>query len=170
MQKIPDIICKQVSNDSIMMNSNARGISTDNVVKLETSKVIKADNIVLTGNSNKLIGCKPINYNAVTNLYFSSENFPENGNYIHLFPKDDIINNIAFLSAISSNYSSSSRCLISISLFGIHIDNESLRKNIDYVVKRAIVIKINNVAAESIVGLICSLIPENICHGIVRCL
>ena len=92
--------------------------------------MIKADNIVLTGNSNKLIGCKPINYNAVTNLYFSSENFPENGNYIHLFPKDDIINNIAFLSAISSNYSSSSNCLISVSIVGIHIDNGSLRKNI----------------------------------------
>jgi len=130
MQKIPDIICRRVSNDSIMMNSNVKGISNNNVVELENSKVINADNIVLTGNSNKLIGCTPINYNAVTNLYFSSENFPENGNYIHLFPKDDIINNIAFLSSISSNYSSSSNCLISVSIFGIHIDNESLRKNI----------------------------------------
>ena len=130
MQKIPDIICKQVSDDSIMMNSNVMRISTNNVVELENSKVIKADNIILTGNSNKLVGCNPINYNAVTNLYFSSENFPENGNYIHLFPKDDIINNIAFLSSISSNYSSSSSCLISVSIFGVHIDNESLRKNI----------------------------------------
>ena len=32
------------------------------------------------------------------------------------------------------------------------------------------VISINNVAAERIVGLICSRIPENICQGIVRCL
>ena len=38
------------------------------------------------------------------------------------------------------------------------------------VVSIAIVIRINKVAAESIVGLICSRIPENICHGIVRCL
>ncbi len=32
------------------------------------------------------------------------------------------------------------------------------------------VIRINKVAAARIVGLICSRIPENICHGIVRCL
>jgi len=130
MQKIPDIICKQISTDSIMMNSNVKGISNNNVVELENSKFIKADNIVLTGNSNKLVGCNPINYNAVTNLYFSSENFPENGNYIYLFPKDDIINNIAFLSVVSSNYSPSSNCLISVSIIGIHNNNESLRKNI----------------------------------------
>ena len=30
--------------------------------------------------------------------------------------------------------------------------------------------RINKVAAARIVGLICSRIPENICHGIVRCL
>jgi len=130
MQKIPDIISKQVSNDSIIMNSNVIKIGNDNVVRLDNSRAIKADNIVLTGNSNMLIGCNPINYNAVTNLYFLSENFPENGNYIHLFPKDDMINNVVFLSSVNSNYSPSSNCLISVSILGIYIDTQRFTKNI----------------------------------------
>ena len=48
---------------------------------------------------------------------------------IHLFPKDNLINNIAFLSSISPNYSPSSKCLISVSILGLH-DSKSTKENI----------------------------------------
>ena len=71
-----------------------------------------------------LIFCPAIS--ALFNLLISSSVFPEFGSYIHLFPKDKLINNVAFLSSISSNYSPKSKCLISVSILGLH-DSKSLK-------------------------------------------
>ena len=129
MQKIPDAISKNIRNDLIMYNSRVIRIKDNNTIILDNSKEIKADTIILTGDSHELLGNKPTQYNSVTNLYFSSSIFPEFGSYIHLFPKDELINNVAFLSSISSNYSPTSRCLISVSILGLH-DSKSLKNNI----------------------------------------
>ena len=129
MQKIPDAISKNIRNDLIIYNSRVIRIKDNNTIILDNSKEIKADNIILTGNSHELLGNKPTQYNSVTNLYFSSSIFPEFGSYIHLFPKDELINNVAFLSSISSNYSPPSRCLISVSILGLH-DSKSLKNSI----------------------------------------
>ena len=126
MQKIPDAISKNIRNDLIMFNSRVIGIKDNNTIVLDNSKEIKADTIILTGDSHELLGNKPTQYNSVTNLYFSSSVFPEFGSYIHLFPKDKLINNVAFLSSISSNYSPKSKCLISVSILGLH-DSKSLK-------------------------------------------
>ena len=129
MQKIPDAISKNIRNDLIMYNSRVIRIKDNNTIILDNSKEIKADTIILTGDSHELLGNKPTQYNSVTNLYFSSSIFPEFGSYIHLFPKDELINNVAFLSSISSNYSPPSRCLISVSILGLH-DSKSLKNSI----------------------------------------
>ena len=129
MQKIPDAISKNIRNDLIMYNSRVIRIKDNNTIILDNSKEIKADTIILTGDSHELLGNKPTQYNSVTNLYFSSSIFPEFGSYIHLFPKDELINNVAFLSSISSNYSPISKCLISVSILGLH-DSESLKNSI----------------------------------------
>ena len=129
MQKIPDAISKNIRNDLIMYNSRVIRIKDNNTIILDNSKEIKADTIILTGDSHELLGNKPTQYNSVTNLYFSSSIFPEFGSYIHLFPKDELINNVAFLSSISSNYSPTSKCLISVSILGLH-DSESLKNSI----------------------------------------
>jgi len=126
MQEIPDAISKNIKNDLIMYNSRVIRIKDNNTIILDNSKEIKADTIILTGDSHELLGNKPTQYNSVTNLYFSSSVFPEFGSYIHLFPKDKLINNVAFLSSISSNYSPKSKCLISVSILGLH-DSKSLK-------------------------------------------
>ena len=109
-------LSKNIRNDLIMYNSRVIRIKDNNTIILDNSKEIKADTIILTGDSHELLGNKPTQYNSVTNLYFSSSIFPEFGSYIHLFPKDELINNVAFLSSISSNYSPISKCLISVSI------------------------------------------------------
>ena len=129
MQTIPDSISKNFRNDFVLFNSRVKAINDSNTIVLDNSKEIKADNIILTGDSHELLGNKPIQYNAVTNLYFSSPVFTEFGSYIHLFPKDNLINNIAFLSSISPNYSLPSKCLISVSVLGLH-DSKSLKRSI----------------------------------------
>ena len=129
MQKIPDAISKNIRNDLIMYNSRVIRIKDNNTIILDNSKEIKADTIILTGDSHELLGNKPTQYNSVTNLYFSSSIFPDFGSYIHLFPKDELINNVAFLSSVSSNYSPPSRSLISVSILGLH-DSKSLKNSI----------------------------------------
>ena len=129
MQTIPDVISKNIRNDFVLYNSQVIRIKDNNTIVLDNFEEIKADNVIVTGDSHELLSSKPIRYNAVTNLYFSSSIFPEFGSYIHLFPKDNLINNIAFLSSISPNYSPSSKYLISVSILGLH-DSKSIRKNI----------------------------------------
>ena len=60
-------------------------------------QTIKCKNIVFTGDSHKKVGLNEVSYNSVKNIYFESDIKIENGKYIHLFPKDNIINNVQFL-------------------------------------------------------------------------
>ena len=129
MQAIPGAISKNIRDDDILYNSRVTRIKDNNTIVLDNSEEIESDNIILTGDSHELLDTKPVQYNSVTNLYFSSSIIPEFGSYIHLFPKDNLINNIAFLSSISPNYSPSSKCLISVSILGLH-DSKSTRENI----------------------------------------
>ena len=129
MQAIPDFISKNIRDDLIMYNSRVIRIKDNNTIVLDNSEEIKADTIILTGDSHELLGTKPTQYNSVTNLYFSSSIIPEFGSYIHLFPKDEMINSVAFLSSISTAYSPTSKSLISVSVLGLH-DSKILENSI----------------------------------------
>ena len=128
MQKIPDLIKKNINKTSVTLNRCVESIKSNRRVVLDNGDEIIAENIVITANSHELIGSKSVQYSPVVNLYFSSKTFPKNGKYIYLFPKDDLINNIAVLNAVSPRYSSSSRYLLSISILGFNCDELLIKK------------------------------------------
>ena len=49
-------------------------------------------------------------------MYFNSDNLPKYPDYIHIFPEENIINNIAFLTSICPQYSKNNDHLLSVSI------------------------------------------------------
>ena len=117
MQKIPDSISNNINKENIFFDHALIKIDRSKILSFSNSIDIKADNIVFTGSSENLIKKKSAEYNSVCNLYFVTDIDIKNGKYIHLFPKDDLINNIAILNKVSSSYSASNN-LLSISVLG----------------------------------------------------
>ena len=117
MQTIPDLIAKNINSDRILFNQSLDKIEDGKALIFNNGLSLQASNIVLTGGSHEKIGLNPVKYNSVENLYFVSDIDIKNGKYIHLFPKDNIINNIAVLNKISKHYCKSNN-LLSISIIG----------------------------------------------------
>ena len=117
MQTIPDLIAKNINSDRILFNQSLERIEDGKALIFNNGLSLQARNIVLTGGSHEKIGLNPVKYNSVENLYFVSDIDIKNGKYIHLFPKDSIINNIAVLNKISKHYCKSNN-LLSISIIG----------------------------------------------------
>ena len=117
MQTIPDLIAKNINPDRILFNQSLERIEDGKALIFNNGLSLQASNIVLTGGSHEKIGLNPVKYNSVENLYFVSDIDIKNGKYIHLFPKDNIINNIAVLNKISKHYCKSNN-LLSISIIG----------------------------------------------------
>ena len=117
MQKIPDLIFKNISSDRLLLNQSLEKIDDSGLLTFNNGQIIKGNNIVLTGGSHKKIGLNEVSYNSVKNIYFESDIKIDNGKYIHLFPKDSTINNVAVLNQISHIYSKSNS-LLSISVIG----------------------------------------------------
>ena len=117
MQTIPDLIAKNINSDRVLFNRSLEKIEDGKVLIFNNGLSLQASNIVLTGGSHEKIGLNPVKYNSVENLYFVSDIDIKNGKYIHLFPKDNIINNIAVLNKISKHYCKSNN-LLSISIIG----------------------------------------------------
>ena len=85
-----------------------------------------ANNIVLTGESRGLVN-EPIGqYNYTKTLYISSRICPERKEYIHLYPCDDLINNIAIPTGISSSYSENGDHLFSVTVLNDKISEDDL--------------------------------------------
>lgn len=119
MQKIPDSIAKSINTENILFDHTLNKVSDKKILSFSNNIDIKADNIVFTGGSEQVIGRTFPDYNSVSNLYIVTDIDIANGKYIHLFPKDDLINNIAILNKISPSYSESDN-LLSISILGDH--------------------------------------------------
>ena len=117
MQTIPDLIAKNINSDRVLFNRSLEKIEDGKALIFNNGLSLQASNIVLTGGSHEKIGLNPVKYNSVENLYFVSDIDIKNGKYIHLFPKDSIINNIAVLNKISKHYCKSNN-LLSISIIG----------------------------------------------------
>jgi len=117
MQKIPDSISNNINEKNILFDHALIKVGDSKVLSFSNNINIKADNIVFTGGSEKLIKIKSAEYNSVCNLYFETDIDIVNGKYIHLFPKDDLINNIAILNKVSPSYCASNN-LLSISILG----------------------------------------------------
>ena len=125
MQDIPENMLRRVDKDNLFLNCEVEHITRDKKVKLKDGKTIEAKKIVLTGDSQKLINEKGIIFNSVKTLYFSTNAEPDYSNYIHIFPNEKYINNIAFLTSISHQYSKNKDKLISVSIIQQNIVSDS---------------------------------------------
>ncbi len=117
MQMIPENMFKKIEYSSVLFDTRIKKIHSEKKIELNNGKTITANKIILTGDSCSLVSTKPLKFNSIKTLYFSSDIKPKNGEYIHLFPNSGIINNIAILTSISDQYSESSDHLISVSIF-----------------------------------------------------
>tara|TARA_Y100001970_G_scaffold287793_1_gene413322 strand:+ start:597 stop:1811 length:1215 start_codon:yes stop_codon:yes gene_type:complete len=130
MQALPDLICSKLDPQSILLKQKVKKISSDQTIILDSGEKISGKKIILTGNSVNILSPQSIVYNSIKTIYFSSKVEPKNGRYIHLFPNDDVINNIAILTMISNHYSQNSDHLFSVSIFS---DYKSESEDITYV-------------------------------------
>ena len=116
MQVIPEQLMSKIDIERVMMEKTAINLDDGNKVIFDDGDIIKGENIILTGESTTLAEKIKYEYNEVNTIYFTTENEIENGDYIHLYPEDDLINNIAIPSSISSAYSNGHSHLISITI------------------------------------------------------
>ena len=130
MQSLPDKMFRKLDSCNVLFNKKVEKINSNKKIVLNNGQIINGNKIILTGESIKLISSTSIKYNSIKTIYFSSMIKPENGQYIHLFPDDDIINNIAILTMVSKEYSQNSDHLFSISILS---DNKSELEYITYV-------------------------------------
>ena len=130
MQAIPEQLMSKIDIECLMMEKTALNIDDEKKIMFDDGDIIKGENIILTGESTSLAEKIKYEYNEVNTIYFTTENEIENGDYIHLFPEDDLINNIAIPSSISSAYSNSHSHLISITILEYDCSDLELIKKI----------------------------------------
>ena len=130
MQVIPEQLMSKIDIEHVMMEKTAINLDDGNKVIFDDGDIIKGENIILTGESTSLAEKTKYEYNEVNTIYFTTENEIENGDYIHLYPEDDLINNIAIPSSISSAYSNGHSHLISITILEYDCSDIELIKKI----------------------------------------
>ena len=130
MQAIPEQLMSKIDIERVMMEKTAINLDDGNKVIFDDGDIIKGENIILTGESTTLAEKIKYEYNEVNTIYFRTENEIENGDYIHLYPEDDLINNIAIPSSISSAYSNGHSHLISITILEYDCSDIELIKKI----------------------------------------
>ena len=136
MQEIPNQIFSNIDPSQILLNTQVDKILPGNKLELSNGSTIVFNNLILTNESCALAGQPSINYNSVSTAYISSNRSFKDSRYIHLFPQDDLINNIAFVSSVSPNYAPKDKTLLSISILGkneiIDIDKKLKQKMVFY--------------------------------------
>ena len=130
MQAIPEQLMSKIDIERVMMEKTAINLDDGNKVIFDDGDIIKGENIILTGESTTLAEKIKYEYNEVNTIYFTTENEIENGDYIHLYPEDDLISNIAIPSIISSAYSNGHSHLISITILEYDCSDIELIKKI----------------------------------------
>ena len=133
MQSIPDNLLKKIEGKNVLLEKKVVEIGEQKDVIFDDGKKLHANNIVLTGESRGLVD-EPIGqYNATRTLYLSSRICPERYEYIHLYPCDDLINNVAIPTGISSSYSENGD-----HIFSVTVSNNKISENdlIEGVMKR----------------------------------
>ena len=136
MQEIPNQIFSNIDPSQILLNTQVDKILPGNKLELSNGSTIVFNNLILTNESCALAGQPSINYNSVSTAYISSNRSFKDSRYIHLFPQDDLINNIAFVSSVSPNYAPKDKTLLSISILGkneiMGIDKKLKQKMVFY--------------------------------------
>lgn len=115
MQEIPDKIFSN-ARPEFLPNTKVIKILPKNNLQLNNGDIISFKKLVLTNESCGLVNQYDIKYNSVTTVYVSTELSFRDSRYIHLFPQDELINNVAFVSSVSPGYAPLNKTLISISI------------------------------------------------------
>ena len=117
MQSIADQLYFNVK-DNLLLNENVLSVTkNENSITLKSGKKIYYNKLVLSGNSKiALSNNNKIIYNKVLTYYYSTSVNIRNGKYIHLFPRDELINNIAFPSIVNSSYSNKNDLLLCVTI------------------------------------------------------
>ena len=130
MQAIPDDMLSRIDQGSVVLGRKVVKLDKDRNIMFDDGGSVLAENIILTGDSSCLMTNSSYEYNMVKTLYFSSRIEPAKGDYIHLFPCDDLINNIAVPTSISSSYTRNSDHLISVTILDNALPEVDLIKEV----------------------------------------
>ena len=115
MQEIPDKIFSNARPD-FLSNREVTKILPKNNLQLNNGDIISFKKLVLTNESCGLVNQYDVKFNSVTTVYVSTKLSFRDSTYIHLFPQDELINNVAFVSSVSPGYAPLNKTLISISI------------------------------------------------------
>ena len=126
MQSIPDNLLKNINEENILLEKKVVEIGKQKDIVFNDGQKLFADNIVLTGESRNLVNVPLGQYNSTKTLYLSSRICPEKEKYIHLYPCDDLINNVAIPTGISPSYSENGDHLYSVTVLNNKISEVDL--------------------------------------------
>ena len=115
MQEIPDKIFSNARPD-FLSNREVIKILPKNNLQLNNGDIISFKKLILTNQSCGLVNQYDVKFNSVTTVYVSTKLSFRDSTYIHLFPQDELINNVAFVSSVSPGYAPLNKTLISISI------------------------------------------------------
>jgi len=130
MQAIPDDLLEKIDKQNVFLGKKVVGLEGQKDILFDDGHSLKVEKLVLTGGSTDLTTRSIHEYNAVKTLYFSSKFKPENGEYIHLYPCDDLMNNIAIPTCVSGSYSESGDHLISVTIIENDLPEIDLINNV----------------------------------------
>ncbi|MBI89022.1 MAG: hypothetical protein CMG60_02955 [Candidatus Marinimicrobia bacterium] len=130
MQAIPDCLLNRIDNRNIIWGRELFKIGKQNHISFKSGNSLKAKNLVLTGESCKFFSKSIPKYNSSKTIYFSTSVNFINGDYIHLFPLDGLINNIAIPTSVCSSYSENSNHLISVTTINCNLSENKMIKKV----------------------------------------
>ena len=114
----------------MIIGQSVVNIDDNKNVTLDDGIIIKGNRLILSGDSTNLVDGENGEYNAAKTMYFSTQNDILNGEYIHLYPKDNIINNVAIPTYLSESYSKNSDHLISLTILESETGETEMVKDI----------------------------------------
>ena len=130
MQAIPDQLFNKLDSERVIIGQSVVNIDDSKNVTLDDGIIIKGNRLILSGDSTNLVDGENGEYNAAKTMYFSTQNDIMNGEYIHLYPKDNIINNVAVPTYLSESYSKNSDHLISLTILESETGETEMVKDI----------------------------------------
>ena len=119
MQSIPNDLLKRIDSEHVLFDKKVVKIDQERNVYFEDGSSLSAENVILTGGNTNIATGPSKEYNSAKTIYLCSKVTPSKMEYIHLYPCDEVINNIAIPTGISSSYSKSGDHLFSVTV----IDN-----------------------------------------------
>lgn len=130
MGEIPVMIQLQLRNSQIFFNSPVEKIEGKSIF-LQSGEIHEADRIIIAMQPDRVMHQLKGQFaspHKVINLYFSTHQPFLPKPVIGLIPGDHLINNFAFMNAVSEAYSTNGNSLLSVSVLETELDEDELVK------------------------------------------